>query len=57
MKRRVYEAPQTVLFRIEMEGGFMQSSLETGKKVTIETDNVSIEVKEYEESFNEITFD
>lgn len=57
MKRTVYEAPLTDCFQIELEGAFMQSSLESGKEATIETDDVTIEVEGYEKSFNEITFD
>ena len=53
MKRTVYEAPLTELFQIELEGGFMQSSVKT----EIKTEDTSFEVEEYDSFENEITFD
>ena len=39
MKRTVYEAPVTELFRVELEGGFMSASVvdDEGKGAAIET--------------------
>ena len=53
MKRTVYEAPLTELFQIELEGGFMQSSVKT----EIKTEDTSFEVEEYDSFENQITFD
>lgn len=55
MKRTVYEAPETKLFRIEMESGFMQSSV--GVETQIEMDDMTIEVEDYDRFDNEITFE
>jgi len=53
MKRTVYEAPLTELFQIELEGGFMQSSVKT----EIKTEDTSFEVEEYDSFENQITFE
>ena len=37
MKRTVYEAPVTELFRVELEGGFMAGSVVTDQGSTVET--------------------
>lgn len=37
MKRTVYEAPVTDLFRVELEGGFMAGSVVTDQGSTVET--------------------
>ena len=53
MKRTVYEAPVTELFKIELEGGFMQSSVQTKIKV----EDTTFEVEEYDSFENQITFE
>ena len=53
MKRAVYEAPVTELFKIELEGGFMQSSVQTKIKV----EDTTFEVEEYDSFENQITFE
>ena len=53
MKRTVYEAPVTELFQIELEGGFMQSSVQTKIKV----EDTTFEVEEYDSFENQITFE
>ena len=53
MKRTVYEAPVTELFQIELEGGFMQSSVKT----EIKAEDTTIEVEEYDSFENQITFE
>ena len=53
MKRTVYEAPVTELFQIELEGGFMQSSVQT----KIKAEDTTFEVEEYDSFENQITFE
>ena len=37
MKRTVYEAPVTELFRVELEGAFMSASVVNGQSSVVET--------------------
>ena len=53
MKRTAYEAPVTELFRIELEGGFMQAS----QLPASINEDTTIEVEEYDRFDMEITFD
>ena len=53
MKRTVYEAPVTELFRIELEGSFMQAS-QLPASINEDTEIV---VEEYDRFDTEITFE
>lgn len=37
MKRTVYEAPRTELFRVELEGAFMSGSIVQGQNSEVQT--------------------
>lgn len=54
MKKHVYDTPVTEMFVIQLEGSFMQSSIQT--EVMPEDDNAFV-VEDYEGFDNELTFD
>lgn len=55
MKRRAYEVPLTRKMQVEVESGFCVVA--SGKESTIKKDESTIEVEEYKEINNEISFD
>lgn len=55
MKWAVYEAPVTTLFKIELEGAFMQASV--GVEAELGEKDLDIEVEEYDRFDMDITFE